>query len=140
MPNAVENNGKNFAEALHELREDFKDFVSTRLQMLQVEIKEKIAALKVSLPALLIGCLALLTAFFLFTAGLVSVIAVAFAGSPYAYPLAFFIVCALYALGGGAITAFGIKSLLSARLKPERTLRVLKQDQIWLQSEVRTQV
>jgi len=133
--NAAGHNGKNLVEALHDLRDDLKDFISTRLQMLQVEMKEKMSALKISVPALLSGALLLMTAFLLFTGGLVALIALAFNGAPFAYVAAFFIVCALYALAGGATAAYGVKTLRAARLKPERTLRVLKQDQAWLQSE-----
>ena len=135
MNNAAGHYEKNLVEALQDLRDDFKAFVSTRLQMLQVEMKEKMSAIKISMPALLSGALLLATAFLLFTGGLVALIALAFNGAIFAYVAAFFIVCALYALAGGAAAVYGVKTLRAARLKPERTLRVLKQDQIWLQSE-----
>lgn len=134
------NNGKSLTAALNDIKDDLKDFAFTRLQMLRGEMKEKIDVIKVSVPALLIGALFLLAAFFLFTGGLVALIALAMPGSPYAYTVAFFVVCVLYGLGGGAITAYGAKSLREARLKPERTLRVLKEDQVWLQTEARTHV
>jgi len=92
----------------------------------------------VALPALAVGAVLLLTAFFLFTWGLVSLIAMAMIGQPYAYTVAFFIVFVLYALSGGAAAAYGVRTLTSQGMKPERTLRVLKQDQIWLQTEART--
>ncbi len=90
------------------------------------------------LPALVVGAVLLLAAFFLFTWGLVSLIAMAMLGQPYAYTVAFFAVFVLYALSGGATAAYGVRTLTSQGMKPERTLRVLKQDQIWLQSEART--
>ena len=71
MLNATENNAKGLAEAISDIKEDLKEFASTRLQMLQVEMKEKLGSIKVSVPALLIGGLLLLAAFFLFTGGLV---------------------------------------------------------------------
>jgi hypothetical protein len=61
-------------------------------------------------------------------------------GQPYAYTVAFFVVFALYAMAGGATAAYGYRTLTSQGLTPERTLRVLKEDQIWLQSEARTQL
>jgi uncharacterized membrane protein YqjE len=140
VANAAGNNGKSLAEALNDIKVDLKEFLSTRLQMLQVEMKEKIDAAKISVPALLIGAMVLLIAFFLFTGGLVALIALAMVPAPYAYVVAFFAVGVLYGLGGGAVTAYGIKTLRTARLKPERTLRVLKQDQAWLQTEARTQI
>jgi fatty acid desaturase len=125
---------------LHECKEELQDFAATRLEMLRGEMKDKLANLKLALPALALGAILLLAAFFLFTWGLVSLIAMAMIGKPYAYTVAFFVVFALYAMAGGATAAYGLKTLSSQGLTPERTLRVLKQDQIWLQSEARTQL
>ena len=133
-------NGRSFAEVLNECKEELKELVSTRLEMLRGEMQEKLANVKVALPALVVGAMLLLAAFFLFTWGLVSLIAMAMIGKPYAYTVAFFVVFALYAMAGGATAAYGLKTLSSQGLTPERTLRVLKQDQIWLQSEARTQL
>lgn len=138
MANA--SNGRGFAEALNDCKEDLKDFASTRVQMLRAEMSEKLAGLKVALPALVVGAVLLLGAFFLFTWGLVSLIAMAMARQPYAYTVAFFVVFALYALLGGALLAYGWRVLSARGLAPARTLRILKDDQIWLQSEARTQL
>ena len=133
-------NVRTVAEVLNHCKEDLKDFVSTRVQMLRGEMRDKLTALKLALPALLVGAILLLGAFFLFTWGLVSLIAMAMTGEPYAYAVAFFVVFALYALVGGATAAYGLRTLTTRGLTPERTLRVLKEDQIWLQSEARTQL
>jgi hypothetical protein len=140
VANGVGHNGRAVAEVLNDCKEDLKDFVSTRLQMLRGEMKDKLTGLKLALPALLIGTILLLAAFFLFTWGLVSLIAMAMIGQPYAYTVAFFVVFAFYALSGGATVAYGVRTLTAKGLTPERTLRVLKEDQIWLQSEARTQL
>ena len=133
-------NGRTVAEALNDCKEDLKDFVSTRVQMLRSEMQDKVSGVKVALPALAVGAVLLLTAFFLFTWGLVCLIAMAMNGAPYNYTVAFFAVFVLYAAVGGATVAYGWKTLRSRGLAPERTMRVLKQDQIWLQSEARTQL
>jgi hypothetical protein len=133
-------NGRTIAEVLNHCKEDLKEFVSTRVQMLRGEMSDKLTALKLALPALLVGAILLLGAFFLFTWGLVSLVAMAMIGQPYAYTVAFFVVFALYALAGGATAAYGVRRLTSHGLAPERTLRVLKEDQIWLQTEARTQL
>ena len=138
MANGLGQNGRSVAEVLNECKEELKEFVSTRLEMLRGEMQEKLANVKVALPALVVGAVLLLAAFFLFTWGLVSLIAMAMLGQPYAYTVAFFAVFVLYALSGGATAAYGLRTLTSQGMKPERTLRVLKQDQIWLQSEART--
>jgi len=133
-------NVRTVAEVLNHCKEDLKDFVSTRVQMLRGEMRDKLTTLKLVLPALAVGAILLLGAFFLFTWGLVSLIAMAMTGEPYAYPVAFFAVFALYALAGGATVVYGLRTLTAHGLTPERTLRVLKEDQIWLQSEARTQL
>ncbi len=138
MANGVGQNGRGVAEVLNECKEELKEFVSTRLEMLRGEMQEKLTNVKVALPALVVGAVLLLAAFFLFTWGLVSLIAMAMIGQPYAYTAAFFMVFVLYALSGGATVAYGFRTLTSKGIKPERTLRVLKQDQIWLQTEART--
>ena len=133
-------NGRTLAEVLNDCKHEAKDFVSTRLQMLRTEMREKASVVKMALPAIAIGALLLLAAFFLFTWGLVSLIAMAMAGETYAYTVAFFAVFVLYALAGGATAAYGVKTLSSKKLAPERTLHVLKQDQIWLQTEAKSRV
>jgi hypothetical protein len=108
--------------------------------MLRVEMKDKATGLKTALPALLLGAVLMIAAFFLFTWGLVYLVALIFLPAPYAYALAFFCIFVLYALMGGVMLAYGIRSLSARGLVPQRTLKVLKEDQIWLRSEARSQV
>jgi len=140
VANGLGQNGRSVAQVLHECKEELKEFAATRLEMLRSEMKDKFANIKVALPALAVGAILLLGAFFLFTWGLVSLIALAMNGEPYAYTVAFFVVFVLYAVAGLATIAYGLKTLTAQQLTPERTLRVLKQDRIWLQSEARTQL
>ncbi len=140
MTNGYTNNGRSVAEVMHEFREDLKDFVTTRIQMLRNEVSEKVGAWKVGLPAMVIGLVLLATAFLLFTAGLVNAIALAFAGQPWGFALSFFIVFALYGLAGGLLVMYGWRTAKAGGITPEKTIRVLKQDQVWLKTEARTQL
>lgn len=140
MAKILEMNGKGLAEALNDCKQELKGFASTRFEMLRAEMKEKVAGLKTALPALAIGGVLLLTSFFLFTGGLVYLVALIFAPAPYAYAAAFFCVFALYALIGGACLAYGMRSLKARGLVPQRTLKILKDDQVWLQTEARSQL
>lgn len=140
MINGAVQNGRTVVQALNDCKEDLKEFISTRLQILRSEMTGKVAGIKRSLPALLAGAMLLLGAFFLFTWGLVAFFAMFMLGRPYAYVVAFFLVAILYALIGGIAVALGMKNLASNGLKPTRTMRVLQDDQIWLQSEVKTQI
>jgi len=46
----------------------------------------------------------------------------------------------LYGLAGGFMLLYGWRTAKEPGLAPERTLKVLKQDQIWLQTEARTEL
>jgi hypothetical protein len=46
----------------------------------------------------------------------------------------------IYAIIGAIALSFGISSIKSRGLAPQRTLRVLKQDQIWMKSEAKSQL
>jgi hypothetical protein len=61
----------------------------------------------------------------------------ALGGGAGAWAAAFAIVGGVFLLIGGIAISFGISKLKARSLKPERTLRILKQDQIWLQNEAR---
>jgi hypothetical protein len=139
VTNGYTNNGRSVAEVMHEFREDLKEFVTTRIQMLRSELSEKVGAWKVGLPSMVIGVILLATAFLLFTAGLVSLIAPAFAGQPWGFAVSFFIVTAIYGLAGGLLFFYGLNTAKAAGLSPHRTIRVLKEDQIWLKTEARMQ-
>lgn len=123
-----------------DLKEEFKEFVSTRVAMARSEMSEKVAAYKRALPMMVIGGVLLLTAWLLLTAAIVSAIYVAFAGNPWAAFLAFVITCVAYAVFGGLAVLFGIRSLSEAGVAPKRTLKVLKDDQIWISNEARAQL
>jgi 3-mercaptopyruvate sulfurtransferase SseA len=59
--------------------------------------------------------------------------------SQYAWLFAALIVAAVYLLIGGVAAWMGYRELTSQSLAPTRTLRVLKQDQLWLANEARSQ-
>jgi len=125
---------------MNEAKEEFKQFAETRFAMLQSEMKEKMDAVKASAPMIVIGAVLGLTAFFLITGAIVSLVMVAFKGSPYAPFLAFLIVGVVYGLIGGIAAFVGIGKIKENGLVPERTIKVLKADRAWLQNEARTQV
>ena len=83
MPTNVEN-GKNLGSVVTELKGEFKEFASTRLSMLQSEMRDKLAAWKSAAPTLVIGVVMLWTAWLLVTAAIVAAIYVAFRGNPWA--------------------------------------------------------
>ncbi len=129
-----------FGEVLNEFKTELKDFISVRLQMLSSEMNEKLAAIKTAAPMLVIGLLMSAMAFVLLTLAIVFLISMAFQPAPWAYALSFAIVFAIYALVGAVCLSFAYNTIRSRGLKPERTMRVLKQDQVWIQNEARSQL
>lgn len=134
------NRERTIAEILNDFKVEAKDFVNTRVQMLRTEMNEKVSAVKSSIPALGAAALFGVTAWFLITAALVALIAMAFPGRPYQYALSLLIVGVIYALIAAIAGMYGMKTLKSSGMSPERTLRVLQQDKSWLQTEAKSQV
>ncbi len=134
------NRERPIGEVLNDFKVEFKDFVTTRIQMLRSEMNEKIGAVKVAAPSMAIGAVLGLSAFWLLTLALVFLISMAFQNQPYQYALSFAIVGVIYAIAGVIALSYGWSSIKSRGMKPERTLRVLKQDQIWMQTEAKTEL
>lgn len=133
-------NNRSIAAVVNEVKDELKEFVQTRLQMLRSELNEKMRSFKAAAPMLAAGVVFLLTAYLLLTICLVALVSVAFYDNPYRWSLSFLIVGAVWAIIGGMAAAFGIRTLGAQGLAPKKTLKVLKEDQIWLQSEARTQL
>lgn len=128
---------KPLAQILTEFKDELKGFIATRIAMLRSEMREKISVATAALPAIFAGAvLALIAALFLCIA-VVAVIAKALGGSAGAWAAGFGIVGGVFLLVGAFAISFGVNRLKARSLKPERTLRVLRQDQIWLQNETR---
>ncbi len=130
-------NGRSVAEVLQDFKREIHRAAITRGQLFLEEMKQKMAAIKASIPMIVIGALFLLTAWFLFTGALVSVIAAALAGNPWAYAIAFACVMVLYGVVGGILALMGVGALRKNSLVPEKTISVLKDDGILLQTEAR---
>lgn len=133
----AEPNGRNLADVVAEIKNELKDFVQTRVQMFSSEMKEKI---KQSKSTAMYGAAALLllaTAYLLLTLALVGLVAVLFWGSPYAWFFGFLIVGVAWAILGGMLALVAKRSFHG--FAPERTIKVLKQDKVWLQREAANQ-
>ena len=131
------NNGKNIATLLAEMKQELQDFVQTRFAMLKVELQEKVRVLKAAAPLAGIGALLLLTAFLLFTLALVALVFVFLPDNPYRWFLAFLAIAVLWSIVGGIAAYLAIRELQVNGLLPKRTVEVLKEDKIWIQSEVK---
>jgi MFS family permease len=130
---------KSLPEVVNDLKAELKDFIATRLAMLRSEMSAKLSSFKEAVPALIGGLCLLWIGGLLFTGFLVTAIATAFS-TTWGWVWAFLIVAAAYLLLGGMLAVAGLTKLKQTKLAPERTLRVLKQDEVWLQTEAKTQI
>ena len=129
---------KSIATVLAETREELKEFLSTRLEMLRAELKEKTSTWKQAIVMLVIAAVLLVAAWMTLTFALIAFFHALFITSVYSWLFAGLIVGGIYLLIGGLAGWFGYSELRAAGVKPTRTLEVLKQDQVWIQNEARS--
>jgi uncharacterized membrane protein YqjE len=130
-------NHRSLTEILAEMKNEFQEFMQTRIELLRVELKEKARLIKAALPLAAVGLLFLTVAFILFSLALVGLVVVAFAGSPYRWFFAFLIVSFLWALFGGIAALLVQQQVRAKGVVPRKTIHVLNNDKAWLQREAK---
>jgi uncharacterized membrane protein YqjE len=138
--NSAANSDRSLGAIVSEMKEELKDFVQTRIEMLKQEVQEKTARLKIAAPLAAAALLLLLTAYLLITLALAAALSAVFANSPYRWSFGFGIIGLVWALLGGVAAYFAKRELALKTLAPKRTVEVLKGDKVWLQKEVKNQV
>ncbi len=136
MINHHDENSKSIAGVLHSIKDELREFATTRLQIVVVELREKVTAWKAVLPmlgaAVFLGVVGLLTLTFTVIALLAELI-----GGDYAWAIGAGIVTVVYLSIAGVLGWVGYREVKVEGVVPVRTLRVLKQDQEWLRNETR---
>ena len=131
------NNGKSVAALFAEMKQELQDFVQTRVTMFKVELQEKVRVMKAAAPLAVIGAVLLLTAYLLFTLALVSLVFAFLPDNAYRWCIAFAAIGLLWLILG-VIAAYMAKRELEVKgLLPKRIVEVLKEDKMWIQSEVK---
>ena len=129
---------KSIATILAETKDELKRFVTTRLNILKAEMDEKISRLKSVIPLAVVAVLFLISGWMVFTFALIALLHALFVPSAYAWLWASLIVTAVYLLVGGIAGWLAYSEIKATNLTPTRTLKVLQQDQVWIQNEART--
>jgi len=129
---------KSIATILSETKDELKQFVTTRVNMLKAEMDEKISRLKAVIPLVVVAALFLVSGWMVFTFALIALVHALFLPSTYAWLWAGLIVTAVYLLVGGIAGWLAYSEIKATSLTPTRTLKVLQQDQVWIQNEART--
>jgi uncharacterized membrane protein YqjE len=129
---------KSIATILSETKEELKQFVATRVSMLKAEMDEKISRLKAVIPLAVVAALFMVSAWGVFTFALIALLHAFFVPSAYSWLWASVIVMAVYLIVGAVAGWFAYSEIKATKLAPTRTLKVLQQDQVWIQNEART--
>ena len=133
------NNGRSVAAVLADTKEELKQFVETRIAMLKTELREKMKTLKIAAPLAAVGFVLLVTAYLLFTLALVGLVFAFLPDNAYRLCLAFLAVGVLWTILGGVAAYFAKREFELKGLMPNKTIRVLKGDKTWIQTEVNSQ-
>lgn len=131
-------NEKSIGTVVSETKQELKEFIQTRVAMLRTEFAEKVRTWKYAIPMLLGALALLLAAWIVLTFALVALLAGIFQPSPYAWLFGGLIIGVAYLLLGLAVGWFAYSELSAVGVAPQRTMEVLKQDQVWIQNEART--
>ena len=138
-PNSKMNgHDRSLGSIIAEIKEEVKDFVNTRVQVIRSEIQETVGAAKVALPLSFMALALFWIGLLLFTAAAVVLVASAFAGHVYAWFFATVIVGFLWICFGAIAAFFAYNAFRSRSRFPQRTVEVLKADKVWLQTEARS--
>jgi uncharacterized membrane protein YqjE len=129
---------KSIATILSETKEELKQFVATRVSMLKAEMDEKISRLKAVIPLAVVAALFMVSGWGVFTFALIALLHAFFVPSAYSWLWASLIVMAVYLIVGAVAGWFAYSEIKATKLAPTRTLKVLQQDQVWIQNEART--
>jgi hypothetical protein len=136
--NARENHERSLAELIMEIRDEIRDIIQTRLDIVRSGFRETVATFKAVASWALLALVLLSSAYFLFMLALVGLIAVAFWNNPYHWFFAFLIVGAVWLSFGGLAAYFAWNRLRSHGVFPRRMVEVLRADKTWFQHGVRT--
>jgi hypothetical protein len=129
---------KSIATILAETKDELKQFVTTRVNILKAEMDEKISRIKAVIPLAVVAALFLVSCWMVFTFALIALLHSLFLPSIYAWLWASLIVAAVYLIVGGIAGWLAYSEIKATNLTPTRTLKVLQQDQVWIQNEART--
>jgi uncharacterized membrane protein YqjE len=129
---------KSIAAILAETKDELKQFVTTRVNILKAEMDEKISRIKAVIPLAVVAALFLVSCWMVFTFALIALLHSLFLPSIYAWLWASLIVAAVYLMVGAIAGWLAYSEIKATSLTPTRTLKVLQQDQVWIQNEART--
>jgi uncharacterized membrane protein YqjE len=140
MMNSAVNETRGVPNLLNEIKEEAKQFVRTRVDLLRSELQTKLPALKTATMLSVVGILFLATAYFLVTGALVALIVGMLQNNDYRWVFAFLAVAILWSALAALAFYFAKREFQLKGVMPRRTIEVLKGDKIWIEKEARNQI
>ena len=128
---------RSLGSIIAEIKDEFKEFVNTRVRVIKAELHETIGAARTALPLILSALVLGFIAVLMFSLAIVVLLASAFPGSPYAWFYGFVIMGGILIATAAAAAFFAVNAFKSGAF-PKRTVEVLKEDKMWLQAEARS--
>ena len=128
----------NLADALSGIKEELKEFVQTRAQLFSVETQEKLLSWKKPVIMLALAAVLLLSAWFGCVFAFVALLHAVIVAGNYAWFWGSLIASGIFLVAALALGRAGFRGIKTSSLAPQRTLRVLKQDQNWIRDRVRS--
>ena len=135
MNNLSPNHERSLVAIVAEIKEETKHFVQTRVRIFKDEMQQKLPRIVSAVPFFGVGLLLLATGWLLLTAALVAFAATLFSQNSYAWVFSFLIVGLAWMLIGFPILYIAMRRANPARLVPEKTIGILKNDKLWLEKE-----
>ena len=129
---------RSFAASVAEIKEDLRTFFQTRAQLLRAETSEKLRAWKRYLVLLALAAVFLLTCWITFVFSLVALLHTWIVSGSYAWFWGGLIVSVILLVSGAVCAKTGYEGIKASSMKPTRTLKVLRQDQQWIQKQTRS--
>jgi hypothetical protein len=129
-----------FRGAFDEVKGEVREFLATRITLLRSEMQQKVSAYKAGIPLIVGGALLLIASFVALNIAILALLAHAFGDSALAWGYSALVLFVLYAALGAGLAFLGMREVRRTGLVPTHTLKVLKQDQDWIQREAKTQV
>jgi uncharacterized membrane protein YqjE len=130
-------NGRTLTEIVEAMKDELKQFLQTRLLIFRTEAQETLKSLRNAALTAALGALLLGTAYLLFTMALIALLVPVFQGNPYRWFFAFVIVAGLWTVLGATAAYLAKREFQVKGMVPKKTIGVLKDDKIWIESEVK---
>ena len=128
----------NLGDALSGIKQELKEFVQTRAKILRAETEEKLRSWKKPVIMLALAAVFLLSAWFACAFALVALLHAFIVAGNYAWFWGSLIASGIFLAAALAVGRTGYRGIKASSLAPQRTLRVLKQDQNWIRDRVRS--